>query len=94
VCAPARRRLIFANRYRKQTALLRRGVSNRSFVWIASATVALLGCVLAIPAVSRVFAFASPTPAMLLTGVGAAISSLLWFEIVKRALGRRHPVAA
>jgi len=86
--------LIFVNRYWSQAALLGRGASNRAFIWIALATVALLACVLGVPAVSRLFAFATPSPAMLIAGVGAAVLSLLWFEAVKWELGRRRLHAA
>ena len=66
------------------------GRRNRHFAWIALATLALLGGVLGIPEVSRLFAFARPTPALLLGGVGAAVMSLLWFEGVKWGLVRRQ----
>ena len=56
------------------------GESNRYFGWIAAATLALLGCVLGIPAVSGLFAFARPSAPMLLAGVGVALLCLLWFE--------------
>ena len=57
---------------------------NRQFVWITVATVLLLGAVLGIPAVGRLFAFVQPTPAMLALGAGAALAGLAWFEGVKR----------
>jgi Ca2+-transporting ATPase len=67
-------------------------VSNSHFIWITLATLALLGCVLGIPAISRLFAFTAPTPSLLLVGAGLALTSLLWFESVKWGLGRRqHP---
>ena len=44
----------------------------------------------AFPAISRLFAFAAPTPVMLLAGAGVALMGLLWFEGVKRmSTGRR-----
>ncbi len=63
--------------------------SNTHFGWIALATLALLGCVLGIPEISRLFAFVRPTPAMLLAGAGMTVMSLLWFEGVKWGFGRR-----
>jgi Ca2+-transporting ATPase len=63
--------------------------SNMHFGWITLATVALLACVLGIPAISRLFAFALPTSGMLLAGAGVALMSLVWFEGVKWGLDRR-----
>lgn len=81
--------LIFANRRWSPRASLRTtGNSNKAFVWIAAATIGLLACVLAVPAISRLFTFTTPPPAMLLAGVGAACLSLLWFEAAKRFLTR------
>jgi len=80
--------LIFANRVWKPTALRGFGGVTRSFVWIALATLALLGGALGIPAVSRLFAFAPPSPPMLLAGVGVAALGLLWFEAAKRLPGQ------
>ena len=58
---------------------------NRSFRWIAAGTLALLACVLGIPAVGRLFAFAPLTPGMLLAGAGAVGVAWVWFEGVKWA---------
>ena len=63
-------------------------VPNRQFVWIALATAALLGAVLGIPAVARLFAFTLPTPPMLALAAGAALLALAWFEGVKWVSGR------
>jgi Ca2+-transporting ATPase len=70
--------------------------TNWAFTWVASAAVALLGVVLAVPAVGRLFAFATPAPALWLAGGAAAGVGLLWFEAVKWGLGRctrGHPKA-
>ncbi len=81
--------LIHANRSWGRASLAGPAASNTTFRWIALATLVLLACVLGIPAASRLFAFAQPTPAMLLAGIAVAGASLLWFEGVKWALGRR-----
>jgi len=78
--------LIYVNRSWVGASWRAAGVS-RSFEWISLATIVLLGCVLGIPAVSSLFAFAQPTPALLLAGAGVAVSCLLWFEAVKWGLG-------
>jgi Ca2+-transporting ATPase len=79
--------LIHTNRYWGHASWRGSGESNKYFVWIALATLALLGCVLGIPSISRLFAFTAPTPSMLLLGAGVALMSLLWFEGVKWGLG-------
>ena len=85
--------LIYANRSWSRVAWHPGAGSNRSFRWSALATLVLLACVLAIPTVSGMFAFARPTPGMLLAGAATALLALLWFEGVKWALGRRRPAA-
>jgi len=86
--------LIHANRSWRLGGWFGRDTSNRQFGWIALATVFLLGCVLGVPAISRLFHFIPPSPSMLFAGLGAAIISLLWFEGVKWALGRRARFSA
>jgi Ca2+-transporting ATPase len=81
--------LIQANRAWGRSAPSGPDESRRPFGWIAAGTVTVLGIVLGVPAVSRLFAFATPTPAMLLAAVAVAGLGLGWFEIVKRMqLGR------
>lgn len=58
--------------------------SNRAFLWVSAATLALLACVLAIPAVATLFAFQRPPAALLFAGLGAVLLCLGWFEGVKR----------
>ena len=77
--------LIQANRSWRRTAWRGPQPLNRHFIWITLATLAMLGCVLGIPAISRTFAFALPTPGMLLAGAGVMLASLVWFEFVKGA---------
>jgi P-type Ca2+ transporter type 2C len=74
--------LIFVNRSWATVSLPGRCGSNRAFVWIASAAVALLGAVLLVPPIAGLFAFATPTPTLLLllASVAAAGLGLLWFE--------------
>jgi Ca2+-transporting ATPase len=63
---------------------------NRTFAWIALATLVLLGCVLGVPAIGRLFAFETPGLPLLGLAVGVAGVGLAWFEGVKWALGRRQ----
>jgi len=79
--------LIQANRSWGHTSWRGPGASNSHFGWISLATLALLGAVLGIPGISRLFAFAPLTPTMLLISASVALLSLLWFEGVKRGLG-------
>jgi P-type Ca2+ transporter type 2C len=81
--------LIHTNRSWGRTAWLGKPESNQQFGWIAAGTVVVLGAVLGVPAVSRLFAFAAPPPITLLAALGAAVLGMLWFEGVKRVQGRR-----
>jgi Ca2+-transporting ATPase len=85
--------LIHANRSWGSTVLAGSPESNKPFGWIAAGTVVLLAVVLAVPAVSRLFSFAAPPPAMLAAALGATLVSVLWFEGVKRVQSRRAPSA-
>jgi Ca2+-transporting ATPase len=79
--------LIHANRSWGRTVWFGRKASNRQFGWIAVATLAVLALVLGVPAVSRMFAFQQPSPALLVGAAAAALLSLLWLEGVKRLQG-------
>jgi Ca2+-transporting ATPase len=86
--------LIHANRSWSRTALLGNAESNPQFGWIAAGTIVVLGTVLGVPAISRLFSFAAPPPAPLLAALGAAVLGMAWFEGVKRIQGRRPQAAA
>jgi Ca2+-transporting ATPase len=81
--------LIHANRSWGRTVLAGNPESNKQFGWIAAGTVVVLGIVLSVPVISRLFSFAAPSPAMLLAALGAAVLSMVWFEGVKRVHSRR-----
>ncbi|MFO1264475.1 MAG: cation-translocating P-type ATPase [Rhodoferax sp.] len=83
--------LILVNRSWEPWSLHRPAVDNPSFVWISLLTLALLGAVLTIPVVSRLFAFAVPPPSLWLAALGYVALGLLWFELVKWQLGRQMP---
>ena len=85
--------LIHANRSWGRTAWLGSAESNRQFGWIAAGTVLVLGAVLGVPAISRLFSFAAPPPVLLFAALGVAALSMLWFELVKRGFGQRHQAA-
>ncbi len=82
--------LIHTNRSWRPTSWRGPAAPNPFFGWISLATVALLIGVLSIAPISRLFAFARPTPAMLLAAAGVLLLSLLWFEAVKRMLDRHR----
>lgn len=81
--------LIHANRAWGRTAMLGNAEANRQFGWIAAGTVVVLGAVLGVPAISRLFSFSAPSPTMLLTALGVAALSMVWFETVKQVQSRR-----
>jgi Ca2+-transporting ATPase len=86
--------LIHANRSWGRTDLSGNPESNKQFGWIAAGTVVVLGMVLSVPLISRLFSFAAPPPAMLMAALGAAVLSMVWFEGVKRVQSRRTEHAA
>jgi len=45
--------------------------------------------VMAVPVVSRLFAFALPSTGLLLSGLGFVLLGLVWFELVKRIFDSR-----
>jgi len=81
--------LIHVNRSWGRTAWRGSAASNRQFGWIAAGTVAVLGAVLGVPAISRLLAFATPAPWLLLAAGGAAALVVMWFEAVKQVQRRR-----
>jgi P-type Ca2+ transporter type 2C len=75
--------LIHSNRSWERLSWPRAGRSNRYFVWVALAALSLLALALGVPAISALFGFATPPLPLLLTGAGAAVAGLAWFELVK-----------
>ena len=65
--------LIHANHSWGRSAWRGGDTSNRQFGWIALATVILLGLVLGVPAISRLFYFIPPSPIMLFAGLSATL---------------------
>ena len=62
--------------------------SNPYFLWMTFASIAILTLILSVPVISTLFAFAPPSPTLTAIGLGVALVSTLWFECVKRALGK------
>jgi Ca2+-transporting ATPase len=75
--------LIYVNRTLDAASWHAKQGVNRYFGSVALFTVALLAVVLALPEATRLFAFIRPPAPMLITAVGAAVLSTLWFEAVK-----------
>jgi Ca2+-transporting ATPase len=80
--------LIHVNRSWGPTVWVGPAALSRPLVWIAGGTVLMLGLIWALPAVGRLFSFAAPAPLLLLATLALAGLSMLWFEGVKRLLGR------
>jgi Ca2+-transporting ATPase len=57
---------------------------NAAFAWVALATLAMLGVVLGVAPVARLFSFAVPTPLGLLAGLATTLLAVAWFEGVRR----------
>jgi hypothetical protein len=56
---------------------------------MALASIAVLSIILYVPLVSKQFAFARPTPMLMLVGLAVVLVSALWFEGVKRFLNAK-----
>ena len=86
--------LIHVNRSWGRTAMLGNPESNRQFGAIAAGTVLVLGIVLGVPAISALFSFSAPAPAMLVSALAVVALSMVWFDTVKHAQNRvPHSVA-
>jgi Ca2+-transporting ATPase len=62
---------------------------NPYFLWMTLASIVVLAFILYVPVISKLFAFALPSPTLMVVGLGVALVSTLWFEGVKRVLGAR-----
>jgi Ca2+-transporting ATPase len=80
--------LIYVNRSWGRASGPNANRSNPYFIWMTSASLIVLAIILSVPVVSKLFAFAMPTPTLAAIGVGVALVSTLWFEGVKRVLAR------
>ncbi|VTU31026.1 Calcium-transporting ATPase [Variovorax sp. PBL-H6] len=76
--------LIQSNRSWGRSAWRGHGEPTRQFGWIVLGAILLLGVVLAVPAVTRLFAFARPSPSLVLAALSISALSWRWFEFVKR----------
>jgi len=61
---------------------------NVAFGWIVLGTGVLLALVLGVPAISRLFLFATPSAALLSSGAALCLGALVWFEATKRLANR------
>lgn len=82
--------LIYTNRSWGQVSWCQLATTNRYFGWAVLATAVLLGVVVWVPNIGRLFFFVPPSPDMLLVGGATAGAALLWFECVKWVQGRRR----
>ncbi len=82
--------LILANRFWHQTSLSGRVPANAAFTWMSLTILILLGAVLGMPALGKMFAFDTPGAPLMLAGLAASVVSLAWFEAVKWRLDPRR----
>jgi len=75
--------LIFSNRSRAGTFWASLRVPNRTLWLVVAATLGLLGLVLYVPWLGRLFLFDTLPPVWLATATGLGLASVLWFELLK-----------
>ena len=86
--------LIFSNRTRTGSLWASLRVPNRTLWWVSGLTLALLGLVLYLPAIARLFLFEPLELPALLTALALGLASVSWFEAIKlsrRLAPRRWP---
>jgi len=81
--------LIQTNRSWGPTPWRAGAASSRQFGWIAIATAVVLGLVLVVPPITRLFSFVMLPPLWLAAALGVSVLSLGWFETVKWGLRGR-----
>ena len=81
--------LIFANRSWSQTIVSRIRVRNRALWLVTAGALAFLVLALSVPAMRDLFRFEPLTPVEAAVAVALGVGSILWFEILKLANGRR-----
>jgi P-type Ca2+ transporter type 2C len=85
--------LILANRSWSRGMLYTLRSPNRAFWWVVGGASSFLAVVLYTPSLREVFQFATLDPKALAICVGAGLVSVVWFEIVKLARGKRARTA-
>lgn len=83
--------LILANRSGRRSLWSTLRTPNRILWFVVLGAVALMLAALHLPWSSALLRFSPPAPAMLLAAVGLGLSSLLWFEAIRRWLRLTEP---
>jgi Ca2+-transporting ATPase len=77
--------LILSNRSKHGSLIASLRRPNKTLWIVAACTLALLALVVAVPAISSLLRFDTPTPTALLAVLGLGVVSSLWFELVRWA---------
>lgn len=80
--------LIFSNRSRAGSLWASLWVPNRTLWWVVAAALGLLGLVLYVPWLARLFLFDALPMDWLAGAAGLGLASVLWFESLKAIQGR------
>jgi len=84
--------LIFTNRSWGRTILGSLRLSNPALWWVVGGTIGFLGLVIFVPFLRELFRFSVLHPSDLAVCIGAALCSILWFEILKLWRGQRTQI--
>jgi Ca2+-transporting ATPase len=86
--------IILVNRSWTRSVFAMLRVSNPALPWVVLGACALLALVLLVPAVQKLFHFAPLHTTDAVVSLGAGVTCVLWFELVKLVKSRRAVSAA
>jgi Ca2+-transporting ATPase len=85
--------LIFVNRSWSRTVLATLRSPNAALWWVTGGAVLVLSLALYVPFLRDLFRFSVLHPIDILICVAAGVVSVLWFEVMKAVMARRHAAA-
>ena len=82
--------LIFVNRSWSHTVIGGLQIKNKALWWVTAGTLGVLTVLLALPFAREMFQFDVVHPSHAMIAMTAGVASVLWFEVYKLVMTRRH----